>query len=138
MISAAEAVHLHANGTELLPILRAFVNINPSPEEVELGALSSWSDPRSIENLQKRIDEADDDVIKRFWEDAIIEAPKMQPGDGLYTILGRCGLLDENNRCTTYDDRPRVCHSFEVGSDACVTFRDREDIPTPVSISPRP
>lgn len=66
VLSADEALLLDQNGTELLPILKAFVNIDPTPEEIRGGALSSWSDPKSIEHLERRIEEADDETLKSF------------------------------------------------------------------------
>lgn len=62
----------------------------------------------------------------------------MQPGDGLYSVIGRCGLLGSDNQCEAYESRPKVCQTFVVGAEACMEFRERENIPTPVSITTAP
>lgn len=33
---------------------------------------------------------------------------------------GRCVALDENNRCSIYENRPQICRDFEAGCESCL------------------
>lgn len=35
-------------------------------------------------------------------------------GDWFISILNHCKMLDENNQCTAYDDRPLICRKYDL------------------------
>src|SRR5665213_202316 len=39
---------------------------------------------------------------------------------GLYVLTNDCGNLTEDNQCGVYEERPRACRDYEVGSTACL------------------
>lgn len=42
---------------------------------------------------------------------------------GMVQPIWRCRRLGADGRCTDYENRPRLCHLYEVGEDAlCVEF----------------
>lgn len=53
-------------------------------------------------------------------------------GYGRYALFGACKYLesDENGweYCSVYDERPKVCQDFEMGSPKCQRFRLREGV----------
>lgn len=48
-------------------------------------------------------------------------------GHGLYQLEGDCGYLEKGVEvgpaCTAYEDRPGICHAFDVGGVACLGLR---------------
>ena len=137
VLSVREALLLSFAKTELKPLLPPFTNTEPTEEELAQGAITSWGDPRSIAELEARLQTTETPRLRELWKGIITQARRMQPGDGLFALVGRCGLLDENDRCSAYEVRPRVCQSFAVGSENCLDFRQREGLHTPVDITLR-
>ena len=37
-------------------------------------------------------------------------------GDWFISIDNRCKMLDENDQCTCYDDRPLICRKYDLGN----------------------
>lgn len=52
---------------------------------------------------------------------------RLTAGHGLYQLEGDCGYLEKDTElgpaCTAYEDRPGICHAFEVGEAACRAMR---------------
>ena len=37
-------------------------------------------------------------------------------GDWFISIDNRCKMLDENDQCTCYEDRPLICRKYDLGN----------------------
>ncbi len=62
---------------------------------------------------------------------------RIAKGDGLVAINGRCGNLDEDNRCAKYEDRPeKPCREVVMGSYGCLFALDLAQNPHFISQQP--
>jgi len=55
-----------------------------------------------------------DEAASGKWE---VDGPYENGAFYLKRVFGRCVYLDENNRCTTYQDRPAVCVDYRCDDD---------------------
>jgi len=135
-LSATEATKLFDAGTELITILPAISTIAEADEYISAGeTLPSWSDEDGIKLILNQVRTSTSAQEKKVWEDTLINVPLLKPGEGMYEMIGRCGLLTESNQCVDYDDRPRICRDYKAGGDACKDLRQNRDIAVPVEIT---
>ena len=57
--------------------------------------------------------------------------------EGVHVMIGQCGNLAPDGLCSDYENRPKVCREFVMGSTACEAFRERGSV-TQVAITPKP
>lgn len=54
-------------------------------------------------------------------------------GFGRYFLLGSCKYIQRSpegwEHCGAYDQRPKVCRTFEIGSPKCLYFRNKNNQP---------
>lgn len=117
---AHEAEHLRASGTDLRVVLGQYMLIDIADRSVLDLRLEA------LKVLYKTTDK-DDPIRERIFEIAQT-IDELAQGEEYYEIIGACGYLDENNRCTSYDDRLGICREFPAGGVACMNFRDRVGI----------
>jgi Fe-S-cluster containining protein len=48
-------------------------------------------------------------------------------GAGKWRIPLKCHWLDENGKCSHYEDRPRICREDKPGGMMCIAARRRGD-----------
>ena len=125
-LGAREAESLVSAGTELLPILPA---LNAIQDDVEP---ESWNSDNGRDWITKQIlfaklHEQVDQVA--IYADALVNLERLQPGEGLFVIVGDCGNLGPNKECMDYENRPRICRDFEVGSTACQNIVFKREVP---------
>lgn len=112
--SEEEVQHLEAAGTVVKTVI-------PALKSRFLKRNANWvMHPIKRRALVQSL--TDDPKGQEFYN---TEAQMLLAGEGLYSVEGRCGYLDENNRCSDYENRPAVCRGFLVGSKACLGARER-------------
>ena len=115
-----EADHIRAGGTNLAIVLGEYML-----RDIETGQVSDYR----LEALKQLYDDCpDDDPIRETIIDLALTLVGLKQDQEYYEIRGRCGYLDADNRCTTYDDRPKICRDFPPGGVACLRFRGRHGL----------
>lgn len=72
------------------------------------------------------INKFDSKWIEVSKEDALhINKEYLQNGDILDYAMkqdekGRCVCLDNNNRCSIYENRPKICKTVQMGDEICI------------------
>ena len=55
---------------------------------------------------------------KEYWDKRIRPEVSAKLGNtGLHALVHNCPYLDENDRCSIYENRPRVCREFPKAFD---------------------
>jgi Fe-S-cluster containining protein len=121
-LSPEEAEGFATTGSETLVVLPFFKDL---PDDREF----DWSE--KVHDLEVFAATCRDPDERAYWQDIATHATGMQPGEGLFEVRGNCGFLQPDGSCGNYDERPRACRAFSVGSTACRTICQR---PTPVSV----
>lgn len=133
-LTAGEAQHMIDGGSTIAIVLPVMTTPESLGAETE-NEVFSWAD--YLDEI-RALGENEEPDITSFWERTAQEAEQLQPGEGLYTILGRCGFLLDDNSCGNYKDRPRICREFEAGSVVCRQFRQRLENPVAIEITQKP
>jgi Fe-S-cluster containining protein len=128
VLDSSEAEHLRVGGTKLSVVMAEFVlrDLIDSRKTIDLRL-------EALKALYKTTP-ADDPLREKIFSTAsiIFELDKDQE---YYEMSGSCGYLDENGRCSSYEDRPTICREFEPGESACMNFRHKAGIePTTVQL----
>lgn len=119
-LNRKEYEHLRSNGTELEIVLSEHIDHEGNDLRAEYLAsvhdrINEFSsDPALLEKAAK---------LRSFALDLAF----LSGDEEVYSVIGDCGLL-EDGRCSDYDNRPRDCRELEVGSSACLGFRERGGI----------
>jgi Fe-S-cluster containining protein len=140
-LDAEEAKHMVAGGTNLkvrLPVpIASRVDLYgedvESPDEADF----SWSSEYGQAVLQGRIDTASPEDLQAYWQKLKDHAQKIKAGQGLFAIVGRCGWLQDNGTCGSYDNRPEVCRTLTPGKYGCLKLATRPYIDAPIAVALR-
>lgn len=123
VLNGAEAKHLLDGGTKLGIVLGEYML-----RDLESGRLSDYR----MEALKQLFDDChEDDPTRETIIDLALTLIGLKQDQEYYEIHGRCGYLDDDNRCTTYNNRPKICQDFPPGGVACIRFRGRHGLDTP-------
>lgn len=135
-LQAAEARKLEAAGTALTPILFAFEALNYEGRIETEDSLVNWAEEaNTIFEMAKK---AEDPKRKKYLLGMANQVSGMKPGEGLFAMEGRCGLLQEDNSCGDYNNRPDICQTYVMAGKNCTNLREERGIPVPVALIPKP
>jgi Fe-S-cluster containining protein len=131
ILSKDEAKHLRAGGTDLEIVLGQFIVRDIQDNRVTFDARAD-----ALRILYERF--SDDQRFRESLIEIGITLSALQGDQEYYQMNGRCGYLDDSNRCSDYENRPDVCKRFMAGGNRCQQIQDRTNVSTPVQISPKP
>jgi hypothetical protein len=135
-LSADEANRLVAAGTKLVTILTAFSHLKIDGEVFDDEPLISWAN--EVTAIEDKAKSESEPRAQNFWSNVAKHARHLKPGDGLFAIDGKCGFLQDDDRCGDYENRPRICQVFQMGGDACMGFRQRAGVDVPLELTSKP
>jgi len=66
----------------------------------------------------KWIEVSEEDAV--FIEKKFLQAGDIKPFAMKQHENGRCVCLDEHNRCSIYENRPKICRTVQMGDEICL------------------
>lgn len=122
-LTAYEKEHLLGVGTDLYPIVEP---VNFDRPYVAYPAGVELDDEGQLE--------------KFLYVDGQRRSEPLDAGLGRYMLIGTCGFLKTDpagwEYCSGYDDRPKICQDFEIGSLKCRLIRVVREVDVPSDAFP--